>query len=49
MVQIANWNQKNENYYKFVNMNAIMAFQDLLVLTFKFCFKMLWLPLSTIY
>jgi len=38
MALIVDWNKKCGNYYKFENMNA-MAFQDLLVLTFKNCSK----------
>jgi hypothetical protein len=50
MVQIVDWNQKNENYNNFVNMNP-MTFEDL-VLTFKNwskncgCFN--WLPIKEI-
>jgi hypothetical protein len=36
MVQIVDWNQKNEKYYKFVN---VIALQDFLVLTFENCSK----------
>jgi hypothetical protein len=36
MAPIVDWNKKCENYYKFEDMN-VMAFQDLLVLTFENC------------
>jgi hypothetical protein len=38
MAQIVDWNTKNYIYYKFINTNVV-AFQNLLVLTFKNCFK----------
>jgi len=43
MAQIVDWNEKNENYYKFVNMKA-MALQRPFNLDLKKLLKNLWLP-----
>jgi hypothetical protein len=34
MAQIVDWNKKNQNYYKFVNMN-VMTLQTLLIMAFE--------------